>query len=141
MNELQRKHSHNAEPPLGDTAHRMLLTAERLFAERGLDAVSTRLIAREAGQKNVSALHYYYGDKRRLIEALLDYRITPVNSDRLRRLKLLKRSGEALSVNALVQVFVEPFALELLKPPEEIGYISILSQLYASQWGLSLIHI
>lgn len=121
-----------------DTALHILLTAERLFAEKGLDAVSTRSIAREAGQKNVSALHYYYGDKLKLIEAILDYRITPVNAERLRRLRMLKRDSEGISVKSLVQVFVEPFALELLKPLEEIGYISMLSQLYASQWGREL---
>ena len=40
-------------------ARQLLLAAERLIAERGLAALSTRMIAREAGQKNNSALQYH----------------------------------------------------------------------------------
>lgn len=44
--------------------------AERLFAERGIDAVSLRTINAEAGY-SVAALHYHFGDRDGLIRALL----------------------------------------------------------------------
>ncbi len=44
--------------------------AERLFAERGIDAVSLRTINTEAGY-SVAALHYHFGDRDGLIRALL----------------------------------------------------------------------
>lgn len=44
--------------------------AERLFAERGIDAVSLRTINAEAGY-SVAALHYHFGTRDGLIRALL----------------------------------------------------------------------
>ena len=72
---------------------KIIETAERLFAEKGINNVSTREIAREAGQKNHSALHYHFGDKENLLDALLDYRLTPLDNKR----KFLL--DEALSVS------------------------------------------
>lgn len=132
----QRKQSQSIQLSAG--AKHILHTAERLFAEEGLGAVSTRLIARESGQKNPSALHYYFGNRDGLIEAILGYRILPVNLSRLEKLYLLKQNEINLSVYQLVEIFVEPFARELLKPVEETYYISMLAQLYASHGGREL---
>ena len=49
----------------------ILNTAERLFAERGIDAVSLRTINAEAGY-SVAALHYHFGTRDGLIRALLE---------------------------------------------------------------------
>ena len=45
--------------------------AEALFAERGLDGVTTREILDAAGQKNQSALQYHFGSREGLILALV----------------------------------------------------------------------
>jgi AcrR family transcriptional regulator len=116
----------------------LLKTAERLFAEHGLEAVSTRMIAREAGQKNPSALQYHFGNRDGLIEAILNYRLTPINQERLRRLDALQHRGDVVTVKRLTEVFVEPFAEELLKPVEDTSYVSLLAQLYAYQPGRDL---
>ena len=116
----------------------LLRTAERLFAEHGLEAVSTRMISRESGQKNHSALQYHFGNRDGLIEAILNYRLTPINQERLRRLNALQHRGDAVTVRKLVEVFVEPFAEELLKPVDESCYVSLLAQLYAYQPGRDL---
>jgi len=113
----------------------LLKTAERLFAELGLEAVSTRMISREAGQKNHSALQYHFGSRDGLIEAILNYRLTPINQERLRRLNALQHRGDTVTVRKLTEVFVEPFAEELLKPIEDSCYVSLLAQLYAYQPG------
>jgi len=96
------------------------------------------MISRQAGQKNHSALQYHFGNREGLIEAILNYRVTPINRERLRRLDLLKRQGRASSVRHLVAVFVEPFAEELLRPVEESCYVSLLAQLYAYPRGRDL---
>jgi AcrR family transcriptional regulator len=111
------------------TAERLLKTAERLYALEGLDKVSTRHIAREAGQKNHSALQYHFGNQRELIEAILDYRMMPLNKLRQPQLKKLKREGRQRDIRLLVELIVSPFAQELLKPPQESYYISLLMQL------------
>lgn len=116
----------------------ILVTAERLFAKHGLEAVSTRLISRESGQKNHSALQYHFGNRDGLIEAILNYRVTPINLERMRRLDALKKKGKQLTVRDLVAVFVEPFAEQLLSPIEQSYYVSLLAQLYAYQRGRDL---
>lgn len=45
--------------------------AERLFAERGLAEVSSRQIAEAAGQGNVTAVSYHFGDRTGLVRAIM----------------------------------------------------------------------
>jgi AcrR family transcriptional regulator len=52
------------------TRKRILKSAERLFAQRGIDAVSIRDIT-EVANANSAAIHYHFGSKRGLVEALL----------------------------------------------------------------------
>jgi AcrR family transcriptional regulator len=53
------------------TKEALLGAAERLYAQRGLDAVSMREITREAGQKNSSALQYHFSGKEALVSAIV----------------------------------------------------------------------
>ena len=114
---------------LKPTAEQLLKAAERLLAEKGLGAVSTREIARAAGQRNHSALHYHFGSQESLIEAILDYRMMPLNRHRQQRLDVLRAEGREADLRSLVEVIVEPFADELLRPPEDSYYLSLLAQL------------
>ena len=68
-----------------DTRMKLLLAAERLFALRGPDGTSARMIVAEAGQKNASALSYYFETREELIEAICRLRMEPINSDRIER--------------------------------------------------------
>lgn len=53
------------------TRERIKRAARRLFALNGVDAVAVRDIISAAGQKNVSALNYYFGSKEGLLERLI----------------------------------------------------------------------
>jgi AcrR family transcriptional regulator len=55
------------------TRRRILSVAERLFAQRGLDAVPVRDIT-EAAKANTAAIHYHFGSKRKLVMAILERR-------------------------------------------------------------------
>jgi AcrR family transcriptional regulator len=59
----------------GSTVDRLIEVAERLFAERGLDGVSLRQIATEAGTSNNSAVRYHFGSKDALIATIIEYRL------------------------------------------------------------------
>jgi len=60
------------EEPMG-TAMKLMLATERLVAARGVDGVSVRDIAQEAGV-NLSAIAYHFGSKVKLVLATLDWR-------------------------------------------------------------------
>ncbi|GAA5236233.1 helix-turn-helix transcriptional regulator [Verticiella sediminum] len=65
-----------------ETSLTLLETAERLFAERGIEHVSLRQIVLESGQRNVSALHYHFGSREALVSELLNLRLGQVNERR-----------------------------------------------------------
>ncbi|TYL45880.1 helix-turn-helix transcriptional regulator [Nocardioides sp. BGMRC 2183] len=91
-----------------DTGRRILLAAERLFAERGIDAVSLRAVMAEAGT-NVASVHYHFGSKETLVRTLITERSGEVAA---RRTALLEEVGgpDALSAEGLARAFVEPVA-------------------------------
>jgi AcrR family transcriptional regulator len=60
----------------------LLDAAEMLFAQRGIDGVSLRQIAASAGQRNVSAVRYHFGDKQGLVDALVADRMAKIDTVR-----------------------------------------------------------
>ncbi|MFQ5787015.1 MAG: TetR/AcrR family transcriptional regulator [Thermodesulfobacteriota bacterium] len=68
-----------------NTKERLLDTAERLFAEKGVKETSVRKITREAGS-NLASVNYHFGSKYGLIRAVIVRRIEPLN---MRRFELL----------------------------------------------------
>lgn len=124
--------------PVTSPAYTLLIAAEELFATEGFEAVSTRMIAKHAGQKNSSALQYHFGDKDGLLSAILDYRLGPINESRNQRLRKLLARTRRPTIHELVAVFVEPLSEQLRKPMGETAYLSLLSQLYAYRRGREL---
>src|SRR5438874_12917484 len=57
------------------TKEELILAAERLIADHGLDGVSLRQIGAAAGNGNNSAVLYHFGAKSDLIRAVFEYRL------------------------------------------------------------------
>ncbi len=104
--------------PKADTKERILNAAEHLFAERGVDGSSLRAVTREA-EVNLAAVHYHFGSKEGLLEAVMARRLEPVNQDRLKRLEELEGAaqGDPIPVEDLLRAFLEP-ALRLVANEE-----------------------
>jgi AcrR family transcriptional regulator len=92
-----------------DTKIRILDTAEKLFATQGFAATSIRQIVKAAGV-NIAAIHYHFGSKESLIEAVLARKAAPVNKERLRLLDELekKHAGKTLPVEGVIEAFIAP---------------------------------
>ena len=90
------------------TERRLILAAERLFAERGVDAVSLRAINAAAGT-NVASLHYHFGSKEALLEALIRERSQEVSRRRAARLDRLE-AAEKVGARSLAEAFAVPVA-------------------------------
>jgi len=118
------------------TRQKIIATAEQLFAERGIDAVSLNEITREAGQKNKSALSYHFGNKDSLLLAIIEKHETPILEQRNAYLDDLEQR-KALSVENVVRAFVYPLAAKLDDDDGGKYYLSILAQL-ASCPGMQL---
>lgn len=85
---------------------RLLAAAEQLIGERGIE-VSLREVAAAAGQRNNSAVHYHFGSRDALIEAVVELRQQPLERERLRLLADLESGGQN-DLRSLVEVLVAP---------------------------------
>ncbi|WNG49549.1 TetR/AcrR family transcriptional regulator [Archangium minus] len=54
-----------------ETRELILVTAERLFAEHGVEAISNRQVSEAAGQSNNFAVGYHFGSKEELVVAIV----------------------------------------------------------------------
>ncbi|NCW39962.1 MAG: TetR/AcrR family transcriptional regulator, partial [Betaproteobacteria bacterium] len=75
------KRSHSSAPAAVratlSTPERILLAAEQLFSERGVDGVSLREITSTSGV-NSAAAHYHFGSKLAVLEQLFELRAKPI---------------------------------------------------------------
>ena len=92
-----------------DTKSILLDVAERLFADRGIDAVSVRDLTEEA-KVNLAAVNYHFGSKEDLIFAVLERRITPLNKARMDAIcDVQKKAGnKPPRVEEILEAFIRP---------------------------------
>jgi AcrR family transcriptional regulator len=81
------------------TRNRLLDAALELFAEKGISGTSLREIRIRAGQRNTAAAHYHFGEKRNLVQALLQREWAPVAD---RRRALLASADDLHSIAAVI---------------------------------------
>jgi AcrR family transcriptional regulator len=108
------------------TPEQLILAAERLCAERGIDQVSLRQIAEAAGQRNPAVVQYHFGSKTELLRAVVRHRVEPINARRLELLAALDAAGRADDLHGLVDASIRPLA-EL--GPAESRYVGFVAQL------------
>ena len=114
---------------MGNNTKTVLMdTAEALFAEHGYEATSLRNITSVANV-NLASVNYHFGGKETLLEAIYARRITPMNEERLTRLSELESQYEAVPVESIVHVFVDP-ALKLSRDRNKSHFIALLGRSY-----------
>lgn len=94
------------------TARKLMLTAERLYGQHGLDGVSLRQLATAAGQANNYVVQHYFGSKLGLIQAVSEMRLPALEA---RRQVLLDaaRAEEDLGVDRMLSCLFSPLVTEL----------------------------
>ncbi|MFF3516276.1 TetR/AcrR family transcriptional regulator [Streptomyces sp. NPDC002573] len=90
---------------VGATRELILTAAERLFAERGVHAVSNRQVSEAAGQGNNTAVGYHFGTKADLVRAIVRKHAARIEDVRLR---LLAENGDSTDVRDWVSCLVRP---------------------------------
>jgi AcrR family transcriptional regulator len=112
--------SSNAPKVKTDTKYNLILSALELFAEHGIDAVSMRTINNAAGTKNASAVHYHFGNKLGIIEAIIGFIRQELDTSRLDALTALEgrvRSGERPCCREILWAAFTPY-YRLYNTPE-----------------------
>lgn len=89
-----------------DAPDRMVRSAEKLFAEHGIEHPSLREISRHAGQGNTRAVQYHFGTRERLLEAVLLRHRDGIEARRLELLDAPDHDARSLA-GVLAQPLIE----------------------------------
>ena len=114
-----------------DSRERLILAAERLFAERGINGVSLRELNQAAGQKNVSGVQYHFGTKGDLLAAVFARRQPAIEARRQAMLAEMKADGTMSDLRLVLGAMVVPFAEQLDSGRNERAYVRFVAQLYS----------
>ncbi|GAY13961.1 TetR/AcrR family transcriptional regulator [Mycobacterium sp. shizuoka-1] len=85
----------------------LLDAAERLIAEHGFE-VPLREIAKAAGQRNNSAVNYYFRSRQDLIDAVVARRLVPMEVERQALLDHMS-ADQMADAHAVLRILVGPF--------------------------------
>jgi AcrR family transcriptional regulator len=107
------------------TADKLLDSAARLFAERGIENVSVAEIVRAAGQRNASAVNYHFGTRNDLLLAVLARHVPAIAE---RRAELLAHARAAGDVRSAAEAIVRPITEFAQRGWRERAYLQIGSE-------------
>lgn len=97
-----------ADPRREQTRIALIEAAESLFAEAGVDAVSTRRIGAAIGSLNTNVVAYHFGSKEALIDAVYHHRLPAIDARRGELLRALEAQGRASDIATLLVAFALP---------------------------------
>ncbi|RZJ95615.1 MAG: TetR/AcrR family transcriptional regulator, partial [Brevundimonas sp.] len=107
--------------------------AEDLFSKHGFYGVTIREVAREAGV-DTALVHYYFGAKRELFDAVFLRRAEVWNSERVDAInRYAEKMGEAMTLEGVLEAFLRPpFEWSLKGGPGWKHYAALVAQTNAS---------
>ena len=113
----------------------LILAAERIFSEEGIGNTPLRRITQAAGQRNESAIHYYFKSREGIVQAILDLRTESVNAARVAMVEAFRaRTPDApLASRDLAAAMVLPLAAYLKQTAGDGHYQRFLGMLTLEQ--------
>lgn len=112
-----------------DTKGKILGTAERLIGAQGYAATSLRQVIAEAGV-NLAAVHYHFGSKEDLLDAVVVRKAAPLNEARVARLEraVAEAGNGPLQVEKVLEAFLVPTAEMASRSPE---FVRLMGRMHA----------
>ncbi|WP_436530657.1 TetR/AcrR family transcriptional regulator [Actinoplanes sp. HUAS TT8] len=108
------------------TRLRIIVAAERLFAEHGVFSVSNRQVSEAAGQGNNAAVNYHFGTKADLVRAIIKRHAEPMEQIRG---ELLDRHRGSTDLRDWVTCVVRPYTDHLAALGSPCRYARLAAQL------------
>ena len=117
----------------GETRDLILDAAEDLFSKHGFYGVTIREVAREAGV-DTALVHYYFGAKRELFDAVFTRRAAVWNDERVAAIdRYAAAAGADMTLEGLLEAFLRPpFEWSLKGGPGWKHYAALVAQANAN---------
>ena len=124
------------DPRRAATRLALIETAELLFAQYGVEGVSTRQIGAAIGSSNTNVVAYHFGSKDALIVEVIRHRVPALEARRAELLAAARRANPNPPLGALLDAMLRPF----FEQTDEQGrhtYVAFLSGLSRSgRWDI-----
>ncbi len=117
----------------GETRDAILDAAEDLFSKHGFYGVTIREVAREAGV-DTALVHYYFGAKRGLFDAVFIRRAEVWNNERVDAInRYVADAGDSATLEGILEAFLRPpFEWSLKGGPGWKHYAALVAQTNAN---------
>lgn len=125
-----------------DLKEAILDSAEGLFARHGFYGVTTRQVASEAGV-DTALIHYYFGAKRELFDAVLLRRAEVINSLRAEAMTAYEAANPgAMTAEGVIAAFIDPLVEQTLNGGQGWkNWLALVAQIAMTPaWGGEIMH-
>jgi AcrR family transcriptional regulator len=125
-----------------DLKQTILDAAEGLFARHGFYGVTTRQVAAEAGV-DTALIHYYFGAKRELFDAVFLRRAEILNRERMDSMAAYEAADAGkMTVEGIIEAFIDPLIeRSLTGGPGWKNYFALVAQVNNTPaWGGETMH-
>lgn len=95
-------------PATSDTKTEIILTAERLFGEYGINGVSLRRISKESGNRNVYAAQYHFENKENILVNIMQFRRPSIDMQRREFFSRLGIDPKDTSMETILTSILQP---------------------------------
>lgn len=112
-----------------ETRQRILDVAEDLFGERGVYAVSLREM-NAVCKISQGVLHYHFGGREALVEAILVRQLPAVNEVRRRKVDAFLEGAHQPGAREVAEVLVEPLAELAMRDAAGLRFVRFLGRLH-----------
>ena len=116
MTYISMGHRYRAGVAERSTREALLEQGALLFARHGVAGVTARQLHDAIGSRNESALHYHFGDRDRLVRAIVLEHLAAIEVRRSALVEAIEAEGRTHDLRALVRAFAEPMAADLETP-------------------------
>jgi len=129
QNKTEKELIYDFDNPLRNkTKNNILISAEYLFGNKGINGTSTRDININANQKNSSSLSYHFGNKENLIDSILIYRISELEKIRIKEYNNLLATKKNITKKDLMNLLLGPVLEKISKDSLWKNFISFYEQ-------------
>jgi len=109
------------------TRERLMILAERMFAEDGIEAVSLRAIGQAAGQRNNNVVQYHFGDRTTLVGAIYAFRSAQLDARRSALLAAHRGAGAPDDARTSLRILLQPHVESI--PDDDNFFVPFLARL------------